>query len=37
MLDTLIAAHARYYDLTLVTHNLKEFQRVPGLKVETWI
>jgi predicted nucleic acid-binding protein len=23
-------------DLTLVTHNTSEFQRVPGLKVEDW-
>lgn len=34
--DLLIAAHARSRALTLVTHNLREFQRVPGLKVEDW-
>lgn len=36
-LDTLIAAHALALDLTLVTHNLREFRRVKGLKVESWV
>lgn len=36
-LDTLIAAHARSLKATLVTNNLDHFQRVPGLKVVTWI
>ena len=35
--DLLIAAHALYEGLTLVTNNTKEFDRVPGLKVENWI
>lgn len=35
--DILIAAHARSRALTLVTHKLREFQRVPGLKVEDWL
>ncbi len=35
--DLFIAAHARSRGLTLVTHNLREFQRVPGLKVEDWL
>lgn len=35
-LDTLIAGHALEHDLTLVTGNLREFSRVPGLRVETW-
>ena len=35
-LDTLIAAHALSLDLTLVTNNLREFERVPGLEVENW-
>ncbi len=34
--DMLIAAHARCLGLTLVTNNTREFQRVPGLKVENW-
>ncbi|MDE0281365.1 MAG: tRNA(fMet)-specific endonuclease VapC [Gammaproteobacteria bacterium] len=32
-----IAAHARSEGLTLVTNNLKEFQRVNGLLLENWI
>ncbi len=36
-LDTLIAAHAMSLGLTLVTNNLKEFQRIPGLSVENWV
>ena len=35
-LDTLIAAHAYSQNLTLVTNNLKEFSRIPGLKLENW-
>ena len=35
--DLLIAAHARSLGLVLVTHNLREFQRVPGLVVEDWL
>ncbi len=35
-LDTLIAAHAVYEGATLVTRNRSEFDRVAGLKVETW-
>ena len=35
-LDMLIAAHAISSDLILLTRNLKEFKRVPGLKVEDW-
>jgi tRNA(fMet)-specific endonuclease VapC len=35
--DLFIAAHARAQALTLVTHNLREFQRVPGLQVEDWL
>jgi|SRR5579863_5080777 len=34
--DMLIAAHARYLGLTLVTNNVREFQRVPGLNIENW-
>ncbi len=35
-LDTLIAAHARSHDLIIVTANIGEFGRVPGLAVEDW-
>ncbi len=34
--DLLIAAHARAAGLRLVTRNLDEFSRVPGLKVTNW-
>jgi tRNA(fMet)-specific endonuclease VapC len=34
--DTLIAAHALTLDLTLVTHNLRHFSTVPGLRTESW-
>lgn len=34
--DTLIAAHAMELRLTLVTNNVKHFNRVTGLKVENW-
>lgn len=36
-MDMLIAAQAIARGITLVTHNLKEFARVPGLKCETWV
>jgi len=34
--DLLIAAHALALDLTLVTANTREFQRVPALSVDHW-
>ncbi len=34
--DLLIAAHALSLDLTLVTNNAREFERVNGLKIENW-
>ena len=34
--DTLIAGQALARGLVLVTHNVREFGRVPGLKVEDW-
>lgn len=36
-LDTLIAAHAVSLSLTLVTSNVREFSRIPDLKVENWV
>ncbi|MDR6711970.1 tRNA(fMet)-specific endonuclease VapC [Pseudomonas hunanensis] len=35
--DQMIAGHARACGLVLVTNNLREFQRVPGLRVEDWL
>lgn len=34
--DTQIAAHALALDLTLVSNNLREFKRVPKLRLENW-
>lgn len=34
--DQLIAGHARSQGLILVTNNRREFDRVPGLRVEDW-
>jgi tRNA(fMet)-specific endonuclease VapC len=34
--DLLIAAIAIANDVTVVTHNLDEFERVEGIKVEDW-
>ena len=36
-LDTLIASHALSLGLTLITRNHREFSRVPGLHVESWL
>ena len=35
-LDTLIAAHALALGAVLVTHNTREFRRVPELVIEDW-
>ncbi|MBS1905669.1 MAG: type II toxin-antitoxin system VapC family toxin [Actinobacteria bacterium] len=35
-LDVLIAGHARSAGLTVVTNNVREFARVPGLEVVDW-
>ena len=34
--DLMIAGHARSMGLTLVTNNMKEFERVPGLRLSNW-
>ena len=34
--DLFIAAHARAMELTLVTNNVAEFERVHGLSLENW-
>ena len=35
--DQMIAGHARSEALILVTNNLKEFERVDGLRLENWV
>ena len=35
-LDMMIAGHAKSLNYTVVTNNTKEFNRVPGLKIENW-
>jgi tRNA(fMet)-specific endonuclease VapC len=35
-LDTLIAAQAIHYNMIIVTNNVREFARIPGLTVEDW-
>ncbi len=34
--DTMVAAHALALGVTLVTHNIRHFERVPRLSVEDW-
>ncbi len=34
--DTIIAAHALSIGATMVTANVSEFSRVPGIKLEDW-
>jgi tRNA(fMet)-specific endonuclease VapC len=36
-MDLLIAATALVHDFTLVTHNVKDFAKVPGLRVQDWL
>lgn len=35
--DLLIASHALSLGLCVVTQNVREFERVPGLRVENWL
>jgi tRNA(fMet)-specific endonuclease VapC len=35
--DIHIAAHARSQGLVLISNNLREFERVPGLLMENWV
>jgi len=32
----LIASHAKSLDVVLVTNNVREFERIEGLKIENW-
>ena len=36
-LDMLIAAQAKSQGITLVTNNVREFSRIPDLRVENWV
>jgi len=36
-MDILIAAHARALGATLVSNNMREFDRIPGLLTENWV
>ena len=35
--DMLIAGHALSESIPIVTHNVREFKRVSGLKIEDWL
>ncbi|CRL49368.1 MULTISPECIES: tRNA(fMet)-specific endonuclease VapC [unclassified Pseudomonas] len=35
--DSMISGHARSRGLIVVTNNLRELERVPGLRVEDWV
>jgi len=35
--DMLIGAHARSEALTIITNNMREYERMPGLRVENWV
>jgi tRNA(fMet)-specific endonuclease VapC len=35
--DLLIAVHGLTLNLTVVTANVREFSRIPNLKVENWL
>ncbi|EJM73385.1 type II toxin-antitoxin system tRNA(fMet)-specific endonuclease VapC [Pseudomonas sp. GM55] len=35
--DQMIAGHARSRGFIVVTNNVREFDRVPGLRVEDWV
>jgi tRNA(fMet)-specific endonuclease VapC len=36
-MDLLIAATALYHDLTLATHNIRHFEKIPGLNIVDWL
>lgn len=37
IMDTMLAAHALAAGLTLVTHNTRDFKRVPGIALADWM
>lgn len=36
-LDKLIAAHSKALSVTLVTNNLRDFEKYPGVTAENWL
>ena len=36
-LDTMIAAHALSQQALLITNNIREFSKVPGLQLDNWV
>jgi tRNA(fMet)-specific endonuclease VapC len=36
-LDMLIGAHAKSWNMILVTNNVKEFERIKDLRIENWV
>lgn len=36
-MDMLIASHALSQNMTLVTNNVREFERIPNLVIENWV
>lgn len=37
IMDMLISAHAMAMGYTVVTNNVREFERVPNIKIENWV
>jgi predicted nucleic acid-binding protein len=37
VMDLFIAATALVYDLTLVSHNVQDFENVPNLRIQDWL
>lgn len=35
--DEMIAGHARSRGLVVVTHNIKQFEHVPGIRLTNWV
>ena len=35
--DMMIAGHSRSLGLVLITNNVQEFERTPGLRVQNWV
>ncbi|MCB9783679.1 MAG: type II toxin-antitoxin system VapC family toxin [Candidatus Omnitrophica bacterium] len=36
-MDLMIASVALVYDLTLVTHNTRDFESIPNLRIQDWL